>query len=198
MLCHGPAGSGKTHVAAGVAVQMMKNLQMERIIICRPVIGVGKDIGYLPGSMEDKIGPYLTPLFDEFAYYCDNSLLKAWADQGKLEIVPLSMMRGRTFSNSFVILDEAQNASLVELRMLLTRIGTDGKIVVSGDLFQSDLPKSQSGAFHKVVTALDGLEGVAGIQLTAKDIVRHRLIGDIESRLITITLETESRETTEN
>lgn len=198
VLCHGPAGSGKTHIAAGVAVQMMKNSQVERIIICRPVVGVGKDIGYLPGSMEDKVGPYLTPLFDEFAHYCENSLLKEWADTGKLEIVPLSMMRGRTFSESFVILDEAQNASLVELRMLLTRIGNGGKMVVSGDLFQSDLPPSQAGAFRKVVTALDSLEGIAAIQLTAKDIVRHRLIGDIESRLMHITLETESREITDN
>lgn len=186
VLCHGPAGSGKTHIAAGVAVRMMKVSQIEKIVICRPVVGVGKDIGYLPGSMEDKVGPYLVPLFDEFSYYCQNSLLKEWAATDKLEIVPLSMMRGRTFNDCFVILDEAQNASLMELRLLLTRIGTNSKMVVSGDLNQSDLPGDQIGAFDDVVKALSGLDGISIVALTADDIVRHRLIGAIESRLANI------------
>lgn len=183
VLCHGPAGTGKTHIAAGVATRMMRASQIQRIVICRPVAGVGKDIGYLPGSMEDKVGPYLIPLFDEFSYYCENSLLKTWAAHGQLEIVPLSMMRGRTFNNSFVILDEAQNASMMELRMLLTRIGAHSKMVVSGDLRQSDLPSPQAGAFNTVVDALVDLEGVTISQLTDEDIVRHPLIGPIEARL---------------
>lgn len=190
VLCCGPAGVGKTHLAAGVAVKMMKAVQISKIIICRPVVGVGKDIGYLPGHLEDKIGPYLVPLFDEFAYYCENSLLREWADHGKLEIVPLSMMRGRTFNDSFVILDEAQNATMVELRLLLTRIGENSKIVVAGDLNQSDLPDYQVGAFKKVIHALTGLENVDIIKLTVDDIVRHKLIGDIEARLATIAMET--------
>jgi phosphate starvation-inducible PhoH-like protein len=163
-----------------------------RIIICRPVVGVGKDIGYLPGHLEDKVGPYLVPLFDEFSYYCENSLLREWADQGKLEIVPLSMMRGRTFNDSFVILDEAQNATMIELRMLLTRIGENSKIVVAGDLNQSDLPNHQTGAFRKVISALVGLEGISIVELTSADIVRHKLIRDIESRLINISMEIEA------
>ena len=183
VLAHGPAGTGKTHIAAGVAVKMMKSSSVERIIICRPVVGVGKDIGYLPGTMEDKVGPYLVPLFDEFSYYCENSLLREWAGTGKLEIVPLSMMRGRTFNDSFVILDEAQNASMIELRMLLTRLGSNSTMIVSGDLFQSDLPQSQLGAFSKIVKALEGLEGISVVSLVHDDIVRHRLIGLIESRL---------------
>lgn len=191
VLCHGPAGTGKTHIAAGVAVRMMKQSHIEKIVICRPVVGVGKDIGYLPGSMEDKVGPYLVPLFDEFSYYCQNSLLKEWAEMGKLEIVPLSMMRGRTFNDCFVILDEAQNAAMMELRMLLTRIGANTKMVVSGDLNQSDLPDHQAGAFGKIVAALEGLEGISTIGLTAGDIVRHRLIGPIEARLAQIPVEKE-------
>ena len=182
-LCHGPAGTGKTHLAAGIAVKMMRSKQIEKIVICRPVVGVGKDIGYLPGSMEDKVGPYLVPLFDEFSYYCENSLLKKWAEDGSLEIVPLSMMRGRTFNNCFVILDEAQNASMIELRMLLTRIGKGSTMVVSGDLNQSDLPEQFAGSFNKVVRRLDGLDGVSIVALTPVDIVRHPLIGQIEARL---------------
>lgn len=183
VLCHGPAGTGKTHIAAGVAIRMMRTSQIKRIIICRPVVGVGKGIGYLPGSMEDKVGPYLIPLFDEFSHYCESSLLKTWAANGQLEIVPLSMMRGRTFNNAFIILDEAQNASMIELRMLLTRIGVHSKMVVSGDLQQSDLPSAQAGAFKAVVNALSDLEGVTTAELTFQDIVRHHLIGPIEARL---------------
>lgn len=183
VLCHGPAGTGKTHIAAGIAVQMMRTSKIEKIIICRPVVGVGKDIGYLPGSMEDKVGPYLVPIFDEFSYYCENALLKEWAANGQLEIVPLSMMRGRTFNDAFVILDEAQNASMIELRMLLTRLGANATMVVSGDLFQSDLDRNLAGAFQQVVTALDDLNGISVVELEVADIVRHRLIGAIEARL---------------
>lgn len=189
VLCHGPAGTGKTHLAAGVAVKMMKASQIERIIICRPVVGVGKDIGFLPGTMEDKVGPYLVPVFDEFSYYCENSLIKEWAAEGKLEIVPLSMMRGRTFNDSFIILDEAQNASMMELRLLLTRIGVNSTMVLSGDLNQSDLPEFQQGAFRQVVDSLLELDGIAVTALTNSDIVRHRLISEIESRLAHLQME---------
>jgi phosphate starvation-inducible PhoH-like protein len=161
----------------------MRTSKIEKIIICRPVVGVGKDIGYLPGSMEDKVGPYLVPIFDEFSYYCENALLKEWAANGQLEIVPLSMMRGRTFNDAFVILDEAQNASMIELRMLLTRLGANATMVVSGDLFQSDLDRNLAGAFQQVVTALDDLNGISVVELEVADIVRHRLIGAIEARL---------------
>ncbi len=183
VLCNGPAGSGKTHIVAGVATKMMKKDEISRIIICRPVVGVGKDIGYLPGSMEDKVSPYLVPLFDEFSYYCEHSLLREWSDGGQLEIVPLSMMRGRTFTESVVILDEAQNATMMELRMLLTRIGQASTMVLIGDLSQSDLPKAERGAFSKVIKALSDLAGVSTPTLTQTDIVRHRLLSKIQNRL---------------
>lgn len=182
-MSYGPPGTGKTHIAAGCAVKMMQKKTVEKIVICRPVVGVGKDIGYLPGTMEDKVGPYLVPLFDELSYYAERSLLKRWQAENLLEIVPLSMMRGRTFNDCFVILDEAQNASQPELRMLLTRFGTNSKVVLTGDLRQSDLPSDQQGAFEATIQALDGISGVGIVELHQCDIVRHHLIADIESRL---------------
>jgi len=176
----GPAGSGKTHIAAGVASYMLKTNAVERICICRPVVGVGKDIGYLPGNMEEKVGPYLTPLFDELSCYMERSKIKQLIAEGGLEIVPLNMMRGRTFNNSFVILDEAQNASSTEIRLFLTRVGVNTKMVLCGDTLQSDLPKDQQGAFKSAAKALDGVEGLEVISLSAEDIVRNPIIIDIE------------------
>jgi phosphate starvation-inducible PhoH-like protein len=180
---HGPAGSGKTHVAAASAVRMLRSHEIERICICRPVVGVGRDIGFLPGTMEDKVGPYLIPLFDEFCAYMERAKLRELLGEGIIEITPLSMMRGRTFRNSFVILDEAQNATMPELRMMLTRIGSGTKMVLAGDLKQSDLPLSQQGAFKLAVQALSGIQGIEIVQLECGDIVRHPLIEAIENNL---------------
>lgn len=180
IFAYGPAGTGKTHIAAGVATQMLKSNAVERICICRPVVGVGKDIGYLPGSMEEKVGPYLTPLFDEFSCYMEKNKIKELISQGGMEIVPLNMMRGRTFNNSFVILDEAQNATLTEIRLFLTRVGVNAKMVLCGDMFQSDLPSQQQGAFKMSVKSLNGIEDLAVIKLSAEDIVRNPIIADIE------------------
>lgn len=182
-LCHGPAGTGKTHIAAGMATKLLKKRTVERIVICRPVVGVGKDIGYLPGTMEEKVGPYLMPLFDEFSYFLEAKAITQFLAERVIEIVPLSMMRGRTFNDSFVILDEAQNAIHKELKMMLTRIGINSTMVLSGDLGQSDLPIDLAGAFERSIERLEGLEGVSSIGLGTDDIVRHHLIGEIERRL---------------
>jgi phosphate starvation-inducible PhoH-like protein len=161
----------------------LKSGRAEKIILCRPVVDVGNSIGYLPGDMEAKIGPYLTPLFDELAHYVELKHINRLMEEGRIEICPLSMMRGRTFNNCFVILDEAQNATNGELKMFLTRIGIDTKMVLVGDLNQSDLPPRLQGGFRRCVRQLDDLESIAVVELENDDIVRHRLISDIQARL---------------
>jgi len=178
--CFGPAGTGKTHVAAGLAIQMLRQKRIERIIICRPIISVGKDIGFLPGTLEEKIGPYLVPLFDEFSYYLERKKIKELTSRNAIEMVPLSMMRGRTFNDAFIILDEAQNATYAEIRMLLTRIGADSTLVLSGDLRQSDLPGMEQGSLEQIGTILERLNGIGLVELTEEDVVRHSLIAQIE------------------
>lgn len=182
-LCYGPPGSGKTHIAVAIAVQMMRAGQIDKIVVCRPVVPSGRDIGYLPGGMEEKLAPWLQPLFDELGHYVEPSLLKIWKDTGKLEIVPLAMMRGRTFLNSFVILDEAQNALADELKMFFTRFGTNSKVVAVGDLNQSDLPHNQQGDFEDAIDRLEGMEGLDVVELEPSDVVRHRMTAEIERRL---------------
>ena len=178
--CFGPAGTGKTHVAAGLAVQMLRQKFIEKIIVCRPVISVGQDIGFLPGTLEEKIGPYLVPLFDEFSYYLERKKIKEFTAEHVIEMVPLSMMRGRTFNDSFIILDEAQNATYSEIRMLLTRIGMNSRLVLSGDLRQSDLPENVQGALEDIGHKLERLDGIGLVILTEEDVVRHNLIAQIE------------------
>jgi phosphate starvation-inducible PhoH-like protein len=161
----------------------LKHAKIEKIIISRPAVDSGASIGYLPGTMEEKMGPYMTPIFDELSYFAEPKAIKVWQEHKIIEIVPLSLMRGRTFLNSFVILDEAQNATFPELKMILTRIGLNSKMVITGDLHQSDLPTQICGGFHRIIQALHDLPGVGIASLTAKDIVRHHLIAEIEARL---------------
>jgi len=182
-LATGPAGSGKTHVAVGMAVSALRDGDVQKIVLSRPAVDSGTSIGYLPGTMEEKMHPYLAPLYDELSYYIEMKSIKAWMEHGRIEIVPLSMMRGRTFNNSFVILDEAQNALMGELRMCLTRIGMNSKMVITGDLGQSDLFSDESGGLHRCVQRLPNISGIGVTTLTAADIVRHPLIGQIEAAL---------------
>jgi phosphate starvation-inducible PhoH-like protein len=183
VLCDGPAGTGKTHIAVGLAVKAKKIKATERIILSRPVVGVGTDLGYLPGPLEEKIGPYLVPLFDELSYHVNHDQIKTWMAEKVVEIVPLSMMRGRTFNDAFVILDEAQNATMAELRMLLTRLGQNSTMLLVGDASQSDLPPQSRGAFPEILRRLAGMDELGVVRLTVDDIVRHPMIAEIERRL---------------
>lgn len=179
----GPAGTGKTHVAVGLAVRGLRNEIFDRIIVTRPLVSVGKDMGYLPGGIEDKVGPYVQPCFDELSYYLSQAMLRQLVLDNTIEIVPLSMMRGRTFNNCFIILDEAQNAVETEIKSLLTRIGEQSRMVLAGDTEQSDLPMGQRGAFQEAWNRLDDLEGIGTVTMSHEDIVRHSLISDIIRRL---------------
>lgn len=166
-----------------MAVCALRDVQIERIVLCRPAIDSGASLGFLPGTMEEKIGPYLVPMFDELTYYVEPKAIKAWQEHRIIEVVPLSLMRGRTFNNAYVILDEAQNATMSEIRMFLTRIGLNSRMILIGDLNQSDLPRDQRGAFKQVIEKLEGLDGIGICGLDAGDIVRHHLIAEIEARL---------------
>lgn len=178
--CHGPAGSGKTHIAAGMAAWMLAKEKIEKIALCRPVVSVGQDIGFLPGTADEKVGPYLAPLFDELGHYFPLNVINTMMTTKHIEIVPLSMMRGRTFNDCFVILDEAQNATEDELRMFLTRVGRNCKMVLAGDSSQSDQPGQ---AYHRVTQALEHLEEIGIVYLTHADIVRNSLITKIITAL---------------
>ena len=163
-----------------MAAGMLQRETIERIALCRPVVSCGQDIGFLPGTSDDKVGPYLAPLFDELGYYFELKTINLFMQMKKIEIVPLSMMRGRTFNDCFVILDEAQNATLDELRMLLTRVGRNCKMVLAGDSSQSDMP---GRAFDHVTDALSHIDEIGIIYLSFEDIVRNSLIRKIISAL---------------
>lgn len=180
---YGPAGCGKTHVAIGMAVDALKTNKVSKIVLSRPAVDAGTSLGYLPGTMEDKMAPYLAPLYDELSYYMEMKAILAWLEHKVIEIVPLSLMRGRTFNNTFIVLDEAQNALLSELRMCLTRIGLNSKMVVTGDVTQSDLYDDEQGGLTHCINKLHKIEGISVTCLTADDIVRHSIIAKIEAAL---------------
>lgn len=182
-ICTGPPGCGKTHIACGLAVEAMRRGHIEKIILCRPVGTVEKEIGYLPGDIQSKLDPYLRPLFDELAQYLTFEAIKHFISVKRLEIVPLSAMRGRTFKDSFIVLDEAQNATYNELKMFLTRFGDGSRAVASGDLRQSDLSNSDYGALSTVIDKIHHLDGIGICHLGHDDVVRHRLTSEIDKEL---------------
>jgi phosphate starvation-inducible PhoH-like protein len=181
--CQGVAGSGKTHIAIGMAIEYLLEDKVKKIIITRPVVESGEKIGYLPGTAEEKLHPYLLPLLDEVNHFIPSSYYTSLKTNNKIEIVPLGLMRGRNFHNAFIVADECQNASYDQLKMLLTRIGRESKMILTGDTSQSDLHRHMQGGFYDMISALEGIDGIGVSRLDHSDIVRNPIIGKIISRL---------------
>lgn len=181
--CQGVAGSGKTHIAVGMAIEYLLEEKVNKIVITRPVVESGEKIGYLPGTAEEKLHPYLLPLLDEVHYFISAGQYNSLKLNNRIEIVPLGLMRGRNFHNSFIVADECQNASYDQLKMLLTRIGNNSKMVLTGDVSQSDLNRHMQGGFYNMIKALDGVDGIGVSLLDHSDIIRNPIISKIISRL---------------
>ena len=181
--CQGVPGSGKTHIAIGMALEYLINNKVEKIVITRPIVEAGEKIGFLPGTAEEKLHPYLLPLFDEINYFLSSKHKGKLQSSRQIEIVPLGLMRGRSFHNAFVIADECQNASYDQLKMLLTRIGMDSKMILTGDIAQSDLQKHMQGGFIKLINILNGVNRIGIASLESSDIIRNPIIASIIDRL---------------
>ena len=177
-LCSGPAGSGKTSVAVGLACEYLLSDQVKKIVITRPVVESGRGLGHLPGTMLEKINPYLIPILEEMGMYLTEREVEEYMDRGIIELCPLEYMRGRNFHESFVILDEAQNATFEQLKMFITRIGRNSKAVINGDLKQSDLGKARGG-LSVCMDRLEGIEDVSICQLDYCDIIRSDVVARI-------------------
>ena len=172
----GPAGTGKTYLAVALAVSAMKNHEVDRIILTRPAVEAGEKLGFLPGDLNEKVDPYLRPLFDALQEMMGEDNYLRHIESGKIEIAPLAYMRGRTLSNSFIILDEAQNTTKEQMKMFLTRMGENSHIVVTGDVTQIDLPHNVESGMKHALEVLKDVEGIKIVRLTAKDVVRHELV----------------------
>lgn len=181
--CQGLAGSGKTHIAIGMALEYLLDDRVKKIIITRPVIEAGEKIGYLPGTAEEKLHPYLLPIIDEINYFISPAYHASLRLNNKIEVVPLGLMRGRNFHNSFIVADECQNASYEQLKMLLTRVGNNSKMVLTGDIGQSDLNRHLQGGFINLIGALEGLDNIGFSKLESCDIIRNPIIAHILARL---------------
>lgn len=175
----GPAGSGKTYTAIALAVRALKNKEVRRIILSRPAVEAGEKLGFLPGDMKEKIDPYLQPLYDALEDMIPGVKLTEYMEKGVIQIAPLAFMRGRTLSDAIVILDEAQNTTIPQLKMFLTRLGIGGKMIVTGDMTQIDLPPSQKSGLRDAIDRFKGIDGIKIIEFNEKDIVRHPLVKQI-------------------
>lgn len=177
----GPAGTGKTYTAVALAVRALKNKQIRKIVLCRPAVEAGENLGFLPGDMKEKIDPYLRPLYDALFDMIQGEKLRSMIENGIIEVAPLAFMRGRTLDNAFVILDEAQNATESQLKMFLTRMGPSAKFIVTGDVTQIDLPRNQPSGLIQALRLLKEIKGIDMIYLNETDVVRHRLVREIIS-----------------
>ncbi len=175
----GPAGTGKTYTAVALAVDALKNRTVKKIILTRPAVEAGESLGFLPGDLKEKIDPYLRPLYDALDDMIPADKLKYFMEHRVIEVAPLAFMRGRTLDTAFIILDEAQNCTITQIKMFLTRLGPSAKCIITGDLTQIDLPGNQRSGLFKALDLVGNLEGVGKVFLTADDVVRHRLVKDI-------------------
>jgi phosphate starvation-inducible PhoH-like protein len=175
----GPAGTGKTYTAIALAVKALKSKQVKKIILSRPAVEAGEKLGFLPGDMKDKIDPYLQPLYDALEDMIPASKLKEYIENKVIQIAPLAFMRGRTLSDAVIILDEAQNTTVNQIKMFMTRLGFNAKMIITGDVTQIDLPPSQLSGLRHALLVLNGVKGIEKIEFDAKDIVRHKLVQSI-------------------
>ncbi|MCX6275796.1 MAG: PhoH family protein [Bacteroidetes bacterium] len=175
----GPAGTGKTYTAVALAVRALKNREIKRIVLTRPAVEAGENLGFLPGDLKEKIDPYLRPLYDALFDMIQGEKVKTYLESGIIEVAPLAFMRGRTLDNAFVILDEAQNATESQLKMFLTRMGPSAKFIVTGDITQIDLPKNQPSGLVQAIRILSSVKGIDFIYLNEQDVVRHKLVREI-------------------
>lgn len=175
----GPAGTGKTYTAVAIAVMALKNREVRKVILTRPAVEAGENLGFLPGDLKEKIDPYLRPLYDALEDMIPGDKLKSMIESRTVEVAPLAFMRGRTLDNCYVILDEAQNSTELQLKMFLTRMGPNAKLVITGDLTQIDLPKKQQSGLFKALRILKNIDGISIIELDTSDVVRHRLVKEI-------------------
>jgi Phosphate starvation-inducible protein PhoH, predicted ATPase len=175
----GPAGTGKTYTAVALAVRALKNKSVKKIILTRPAVEAGESLGFLPGDLKEKIDPYLRPLYDALDDMIPADKLNYYMTNRVIEVAPLAYMRGRTLDNAFIILDEAQNTTELQIKMFLTRIGPSAKAIITGDMTQIDLPKNQSSGLSKAISILKNINGIVHIELDGEDVVRHRLVKEI-------------------
>ncbi len=175
----GPAGTGKTFVSVALAVKALKNKIVKKIIITRPAVEAGENLGFLPGDLKEKIEPYLRPIYDALNDMLPFEKLKYYMEREVIEIAPLAYMRGRTLNNAFILLDEAQNTTPMQMKMFLTRMGPDSKMVVTGDTSQIDLPANQKSGLKEAVRILNQIKGIGFVELNERDVVRHKLVRDI-------------------
>jgi phosphate starvation-inducible PhoH-like protein len=175
----GPAGTGKTYVSVALAVRALKNKEVKKIIITRPAVEAGENLGFLPGDLKEKIDPYLRPIYDALSDMIPAEKLRYYRENNVIEIAPLAYMRGRTLNNAYVLLDEAQNTTPMQIKMFLTRMGPDSKVIITGDRSQVDLPRNQRSGLIESVDILKGIKGIGFVTLDEKDVVRHKLVKQI-------------------
>ncbi|MCE2503781.1 MAG: PhoH family protein [Chlorobi bacterium] len=175
----GPAGTGKTYLAVAMAVNAYRNREVTKIILTRPAVEAGESLGFLPGDLQEKVDPYLRPLYDALDDMIPPEKLKSMGERRSIEVVPLAFMRGRTLNNAFVILDEAQNTTTLQMKMFLTRLGVNSRAIITGDLTQTDLPKNVESGLIQATSILQGIEGIEFIHFEKSDVVRHKLVKEI-------------------